>query len=162
MRTIREFLRATAEIQARNGRAFCGYLSTDDFLLRNGREFPRAAELPRGLRMMTPKECFRNAAMVALRRRGLVYCEGYAMTELIPLPLPHAWLLDAHGCVADPTWEDGYEYFGVAIARDFLKRVLSESRANYGRWGVIDRAEDDWPILSATVSEWRHKLNDEP
>ena len=69
------------------------------FMLTEGREFPVGPQtyaLPRG----TPKECYANAAHLAIWNKKLTYCEGQVMTIL---PIDHAWCIDEDGVVVDPT-----------------------------------------------------------
>jgi hypothetical protein len=101
------------------------YTSEADFILKNGRSFEYAA-LPRGVRMGRPRECFRNAAALALRKPDMyMYVEGYAVNRWVAMhTVAHAWCIGVDNLVVDPTWDAGAEYFGVPFRHDYLSRVL--------------------------------------
>lgn len=104
------------------------------FCLRNGIEM-RGAKRPRHVRKMRDRECFKNAADVSLKR-GLVYMEGYAMTDQLGIPVHHAWcFLEGYG-VIDPTWRDPEcaWYLGVKIDARTLARQLFKNRF----YGLLD------------------------
>lgn len=84
-----------------------------ELLARYGRAFEHIAEFPfrRGAR---GGDCFENAYQLAIAR-GLHYCEGYAVSGALVVPLAHAWCVDDGGSVYDPTWADGGHYFGAQI-----------------------------------------------
>lgn len=83
----------------------------------------------------TPKACFQNATLAALSHPDqLVYVEGYAVSATLPIPLPHAWLVDGEGNVIDPTWPDGSEYFGIRFSSDELSEVMLVTR----QYGILD------------------------
>ena len=68
-----------ASRQAVAGERCDTYTSEADFIPKTGCSFEPAA-LPRGLRMGRPRECFRNAATLALRKPDIsVYVEGSAV-----------------------------------------------------------------------------------
>ena len=106
-------------------------------LREHGRVY-RAARLPRDVRRGPMRECFRNAANLALSRHDLTYVEGYAVSGAagIPLPLLHAWCVTASGRVVDPTWEDSRasRYFGVPIKAGYLRVALLQD----GVYGLLD------------------------
>ena len=146
--TTRRFLESWADAfnrQAVAGGQFAAYTSEADFILKNGRSFD-AAPLPRGVRMGSPRECFRNAASLALRKPKLyTYVEGYAVNRWIALhTVAHAWCVGSDNLVVDPTWDEGTEYFGVPFRHDYLRRVLG-ARKNYG---LIDNPEMDFPLVT--------------
>ena len=96
-----------------------------EFLLKEGREWGYQP-LPTGWERGEPRQCFRNAAVLALENDELTYVEGYA-TSLIPTS--HAWVVNRDGVVHDPTWanlelEDAEHraYFGVPFDTAFLAR----------------------------------------
>lgn len=82
------------------------------------------------------KECFRNAAQLALEYPELTYVEGYGYLEGLPLLIHHAWCEDQQGRVVDVTWapERGGQYMGVRIDADEL---LEQMESN-GVYGVLD------------------------
>lgn len=78
-----------------------------------------------------PRECFANALMVAMSEPDLRYVEGFA-TSIIPVE--HAWVVDKHGAVYDPTWvmlDTPWtpDYFGVDVpiivaAKHYAERTI--------------------------------------
>jgi hypothetical protein len=76
--------------------------------------------------MGRPRECFRNAATLALRKPDLyVYVEGYAVNRWVAMhTVAHAWCVGSDNFVVDRTWDEGTEYFGVPFRHDYLRRVL--------------------------------------
>lgn len=154
---VQGFLRISAHMAEQNRHQCGGYTSLFHFIHKNGRPMRRALGPTKEMVMWTtPKECFRNAAMIALRpkNRRFIYCEGYAMGIV---PTAHAWLIDDAGQTFDPTWSTGgEEYFGIAINRSYLLNVIRAS----DHYGVIDQPELGFPILKAHVREWRHPVMD--
>jgi hypothetical protein len=146
--TTRRFLEACADVfnrQAEAGEHVDAYNSEADFILKNGRSFEYAA-LPSGVRMGQPRECFRNAATLALRKPGIyTYVEGYAVNRWMTMhTVAHAWCVRSNNVVVDPTWDEGAEYFGVPFQHDYLRRVL-KARRDYG---LIDNPEMGFPLLT--------------
>lgn len=102
-----------------------------DFVMEHGRLWtaaPDSESWPKG----TPRECFMNAARLALDNPELTYVEGVAVSVI---PTAHAWCVDQAGQVIDPTWENPERcvYLGVPIQTGFLKQSLFES----GVWGIM-------------------------
>ena len=125
------------------------YNTEADFILKNGRAFERR-ELPGGLRSGRPRECFRNAARLALRKPDLyTYVEGYAINRWVAIrPVAHAWCIDPADSVVDTTWEDGVDYFGVPFRHGYLRRVLDAKRD----FGLIDNPEMSFPLVTGAHS----------
>lgn len=119
------------------------YLCMEDFILREGylmgNRSPRSDRLRRG----RPKECYHNAYLLALSNPRLIYCEGYAVSGNVPLPVAHAWCIDEKGNVIDPTWKDGRSYYGVP----FKIAYVSEKNRSKKNYGIIDNWEHKWPLL---------------
>jgi hypothetical protein len=154
MSALGRYLSATSSMMRSCRQGVHGYSCLEDFVLRNGVGFPwRPGRAPR---MGEPKQCYMNAAKMALDDDVLVYAEGYAIVSPVPIPVAHAWCVGGDGLVVDPTWDEGTlpgerEYFGVAIRRDYLAAALVRRMA----WGVLDDWEGGWPMLSAVPEEWR-------
>jgi hypothetical protein len=121
------------------------YASQADFILKHGRAFEWRA-LPRGVRMGVPRQCFRNAVRLALRRPGLYsYVEGYAVNTLVAgYPVAHAWCIDQEGFVVDSTWDEGADYFGVPFQVEYVRR-MGGARRDYS---LIDNEEMDFPLIT--------------
>lgn len=130
-----------------------GFTCLSEFVLRHGRAW-QPAPLPPDLTPMAKQQCFRNAALLAMEKPNLVYCEGWALGIV---PVEHAWCVDERGRVIDPTWikPPGIEYFGIAFKTPYLFRVLRDSE----RYGLIDNWHAGWPLLKAKVRDWKHPLN---
>jgi hypothetical protein len=93
-----------------------------------------------------PRQCFRNAVRLALRRPRLyTYVEGYAIDMWVGrYPVAHAWCIDPEGLVVDTTWEEGAGYFGVPFRVEYLRR-MSGARRDYS---LIDNEEMGFPLLT--------------
>ena len=134
------------------------YTSEADFILKNGRSFENVA-LPSRVRMGRPRECFRNAATLALRVPDTyMYVEGYAVNRWVAMhTVAHAWCIGSDKFVVDPTWDEGAEYFGVPFRHNYLRRVL-KARRDYG---LIDNPEMGFPLVTGAhrvdeaVIDWR-------
>jgi len=110
------------------------YSSSEDLVLKQGKFFT-PEKRPDGIELGPKKECFANAAKLALERSNLTYVEGYAMVnDRLPLPIAHAWCVDKKGRVIDNTWENpGVSYFGVPFKTSYLAKKLSET----GVYGIL-------------------------
>lgn len=94
------------------------YWGMEDFLLRHGRFFD-VSKLKAAFISGTPKQCFNNSVELAVRVKGYRYVEGLALTEGLPLPVSHAWNVDAFGeFFYDCTWQErcdsGWKFRGIA------------------------------------------------
>jgi hypothetical protein len=139
MSDIKEFLRKIATVTNPVPKGFNYGLHS--FIFHFGLNFipaPLPANIERGI----PKECFRNAALLALET-GLTYCEGYANSSL-GIPLEHAWVINQAGEVIDNTWRDvGLEYFGVPFNRVYLERALDAQ----DHYGIINAYSTGFPLF---------------
>ena len=124
------FLRGLARISRRHR---CCH-SAVELLLEHGQFFKPQGK-PRHIRWAMQKECFKNAAHLALEHKDLTYVEGYADSDLFPLE--HAWVVDAAGVVIDNTWRSpGTVYYGIPFRRAFLVKALVTS----GYYGLLGGA----------------------
>lgn len=103
-------------------------------LAKYAREFRPATHRPHWLRMGERRNCFNNAAAYAAVREDVFYAEGYALEPELPIPVQHAWLVDAAGKVIDPTWEHtrDHVYFGIAFERAFVLDMLEKNGRQAG------------------------------
>lgn len=125
---IREFI----DISIRNWATLRHPALMERFLLAQGKEYVPG---PRVGRKMTPKQCFRNAAHVALRKAEFTYVEGYMWSDPIPLLIHHAWLTPDGKTVMDPTVDSaGRQYWGIPFSDAELTREL----ARIGTYGILD------------------------
>jgi DNA topoisomerase-1 len=110
------------------------YNGAYDLVTKLGRFFTPAPR-PKGIAKEKDKECYRNAALLAIANPEYTYCEGMAMISSVPgLPFSHAWCVDKNGKVIDNTWpEHGTAYFGIPFNTDYLLKVLEKNKI----YGVI-------------------------
>lgn len=103
------------------------------FVLDHGKEYT-GRRLPSDYRQRTPKECFKNAAELALET-GLTYVEGFLFRFV---PIHHAWCIDENGNVIDPTVMDPQdcEYLGVPYDLDFVLDFITKA----GYYGIMFNA----------------------
>lgn len=103
-----------------------------DFLLKHSRVW-EARHCPEAWANVVPRECFRNAGLLALSNPELTYVEGVAVAHAIPTA--HAWCVTPEGIVVDPTWANPEEaaYIGIPFKTAFLKRRLADTEG----WGII-------------------------
>jgi hypothetical protein len=125
---LRAFVSQMAELE--NVFGACAAIS------RYGQAFsPRTSPTP-WLRMGEARDCFNNATRYAAVRDDVVYAEGYALEPGLPVPVHHAWLIDADGHVIDPTWKEtaDHVYFGIPFKQKFLRELLER---NGGQAGIL-------------------------
>lgn len=112
-------------------------------LLNRGRFFTPGGKCRHG----KIKLCYMNSYHLA-ERSGFTYCEGYALGII---PVFHAWCVDEHGLVHDPTWKDNlHAYFGVRIKLPYVRKTILRKES----YGVLDNWTEHWPILRDDPSEW--------
>jgi len=91
-------------------------------IVDHGRPYIGISRL-KGYRKRKDKQCFSNAADLALTERG-TYVEGYASLPAGGGPIHHAWItLDGVHAI-DPTWRDpvNCHYVGIAFPKDIVAR----------------------------------------
>lgn len=100
-------------------------------LLRYGEPFEPAPNHPKWFSRGAAKQCFDNVTQVLISRLAagdttVRYAEGYAMDAELPIPMQHAWLVDADDKVIDPTWRDVADnlYFGIVFETSFVLNLL--------------------------------------
>jgi hypothetical protein len=71
--------------------------------------------VPAGIDCVEVGRCCKNAFWTALQE-GLVYVEGYAVSDSNDIPLCHAWNLDADGFVVDRTWNPHGRIFSASFS----------------------------------------------
>lgn len=113
----------------------------------------KAAKLPKGIAMGTPKECHKNAADLALADDSLIYCEGYALFK--SQAVLHAWVTDRRGRAIDNTWtEPGVAYAGVPFQTDFVNLTML---TNHAFISLLDDYRNRFPLrgdLGDRPDEW--------
>lgn len=130
--------------------------STDRFILENGQPYFATPKTYAGKRE-TPKQCYRNAACMALDDPGLTYVEGYISVHGIPVA--HAWVVGRDGVPIDPTIKPGVEvsgYFGVPFSTDYLAKTLLKNKI----YGLLDyQSRETLPDLLEGRADWRAELD---
>lgn len=92
----------------------------------------RPKALPNFVPKGTKKECFKNALRLAHRYPEFRYVEGYGYEEGL-VPVYHAWCVNDHGDVIDPTWPfpEKTQYFGFAVSVSLVHAIIDEIQS-YG------------------------------
>ena len=107
------------------------YGGMEDYLLHEGKEFDVPDDPPQ-VKLGTPKECYSNCDMRALREPAKYdYAEGKYVSPRLPFPIDHAWLVDKQtGKVVDPTlgWQPKARYFGVQYSKQFVTKKLLQNK----------------------------------
>ena len=121
-------------------------------VLASGKSFI-PAKRPKGLRKKADKLCYMNAGRLALDDESLIYCEGFAKSE-IGFITEHAWCITSEGVVIDPTWKnpEKCEYFGIPFKLEYLREVTL--RTAY--WGIISHTNVSF--YSKEASEYVQEL----
>jgi hypothetical protein len=105
--------------------------------MNGGRSFDYSPR-PDWQERMKPNHCFSNACDLVMGGDGLTYCEGYVMFGDVPLLVHHAWVIDEHGTLIDPTLpEDDRDptYYGIEIPIHIVFRAIESE----GTYGVLDK-----------------------
>jgi hypothetical protein len=124
-----EWLAIHVQLYRSSGRsAGWSYCSTEELVLAIGRwGFPSA--LPPGRARGPAQMCYSNASDYS-KTHGLTYVEGYGLTN-VGFACAHAWCVDEHGHVHDPTWPDGLgvAYLGIPFSASYI-RAFDEKLGN--------------------------------
>lgn len=121
------------------------------WILEYGRHWEPQA-LPRQHPRGVIKQCYSNAANLALGDSDLTYVEGYACGII---PVMHAWCVDKDGKVIDNTWDEPAKslYYGVPFDRGFLAKTICRN----GVYGLIDCYTDGFKLVKGEAGgpeEW--------
>lgn len=137
MTTVQEFLIEQKRWEELRGLPDKTVLS---FILEYGKQF--GVPDPPTRRPLRNQRCYENCRRLAFRK-GFTYVEGYAAGVI---PMHHAWCLDKHAKVIDPTWgpELSVDYFGIPFKTDFLRRYAKEFPSALS---LIDNWQDGWPLV---------------
>ena len=119
-------------------------------VLAYGRPFIGIAR-PNGFRLRAPKNCYMNAAVVAVDQGRGTYVEGLAIGR--GGLMPHAWLtLDGTNAV-DITWREPAgecQYFGIPFSAEVLRKFTRRTRT-YGP--LLKRNELRQVLIDAGLSQ---------
>ncbi|MEA5536791.1 hypothetical protein [Crocosphaera sp. XPORK-15E] len=132
---LRQLLQQYSVLVNKSGKnAQYKYKTFYELVLEIGQEM-KPTTTPKEL-MGQPKNCYYNCQLIAFEHPDLTYCEGFTLSNNMPFPLAHAWLLDHSGMVIEPTWEEPAQaYIGIPFSIAFVKSILKEredkKRSNY-------------------------------
>jgi len=130
------------EIRPNQGWKYTGF---EELILDCGKAM-EAKPLPTTIKRSLPKGCYWNSQRLAFKQSDLIYVEGYAIAEGIPLAIAHAWLMTTEGYAVDPTWDTpGTAYLGIPLSTKWVKSIFA-ARKQQGR-------EDDLSILEGNYIE---------
>ncbi len=103
-------------------------------LAKYGKAWERALPRPKGWRKGRVGFCYANAGRVASSDDDYLYCEGYATSTTLPIPLGHAWLMcRSTGDIIDPTWVNGRDYFGLTFDYHWFRKAVVTRKV----WGLF-------------------------
>ncbi len=103
-------------------------------LQEHGHYFGESSSLPSNYKLRKLRQCYYNSMMAALEDPDdKVYCEGYAVTSRLGLPMQHAWVYSMElGRVIDYTWRfkpgQAAGYFGIAFYTDVVRSYTNRTR----------------------------------
>lgn len=102
------------------------------FITRNGKAYTPAKRIGRKKKA---GQCFMNAAHFVFSHEGATYVEGYVISKTLPFPIHHAWVTMNGTDAVDNTLDaEKYEYFGVPINKDTLRKELVRNKV----YGILD------------------------
>lgn len=108
---------------------------------------------PKNFKQGIIKQCFSNSSLLARKHENLVYVEGFASGQKVPLPVHHAWVVRrGSNKVIDVTTEYFDTYIGVPFDTKFLKKHW---RSKPKSSSLIDNWEDGFPLLKMNEAEIR-------
>lgn len=88
-----------------------------------------------GIPPMYPKACYHNATEVAKAIPSMQIYAGYAIDPEFPIPLEHAWNVDADGNVHDfsPAWQrkTNVFYYGVPIPVEMAAAAVDSEAVDF-------------------------------
>ncbi len=135
---IKSFLAGIAKM-------FPSQKSTHALINKTGRQFFANDDTYNG-RRGTPKQCYKNAANLAISDPDkYTYVEGFVTVHGVPIE--HAWVVDNGGNVVDPTIPDSRGiggYFGTPFRIDYLQKTLVKNKV-YGMFGYFNKEIYDAP-----------------
>jgi hypothetical protein len=101
--------------------------------------------------------CYREAYRLAESDPIFIYCEGYAASEQLSIPLAHAWCVNRETReVYDPVWNNkkvkGNSYCGLPLNLDFVNKVILEVEM----YGVLDSLWMCKNLFNTTLGDILH------
>lgn len=142
-----------AMLHAKNLRGRTDIVSPAMLIANHGRVYePSFARCGRG----EIKQCYNNAADLAIADLSLTYVEGWATSD-VGLAVEHAWCVNKRGRVVEPTWRGdgmpkGIAYYGIPVPTNVLTKVLVATKssgvfAQWFNWNIIE------PLLRREMPE---------
>lgn len=124
------FLNQQAELNGRiNETSTKPFINIQRLVLENGLPFLQRIK-PSPFRG-EPKSCYQNCFQALWNYPELSYCEGFAISDEVPIPIAHAWLIDDNSQVIDPTRNEDFTdgtYFGVVFTQNFVREVALKTK----------------------------------
>ena len=101
--------------------------------------------------------CYKTAYHIAAEDPDYIYCEGYATSEQLNIPLLHAWCVHRKSKeVYDGVWNtkktSGNAYCGLPLNLDFVTDFILSTK----RYGVIDNLWSQKEFLSLPIRDIVH------
>ena len=110
-----------------------------------------SAPRPKSFRKGTPKQCFANSAKLAMRKKNLIYVEGYGVMKNLGIPLLHAWVVErGSNKVIDVTTDNFDTYVGIKFSTSYLKSRWNACKECFS---MFDDFENDFPLLRMEEAE---------
>lgn len=164
--SFRGFL-AQQSVNWRSLRAPPGAWIMEEFLAQVGIDCAAQALPPEFVRLV-PHACFDNTARLVRRMRcKLRYCEGYIGRDDLPIPIHHAWAIDADNRVIDPTLAEPekYSFIGFPISLAERRRWISEHSQSVFDTGVGRNVkfmvQQHPPLLDLIDTRYHHLITGE-
>lgn len=135
-KAVTDYLDAIGDMQVKNlvARGMTDkvkYGGPQDFIRSEGYDFD-VPDKPPQIELMTPKNCYGNATITMLRDPTKYdYVEGYYMSNHVPFPIEHAWVVDKEThTVVDPTlgWQPTGRYVGVIFPKPFVMKKMRQNK----------------------------------
>lgn len=135
--------------------------SMEGFVLKQGEDF-EVPDSPPDIDLMTPKECFSNAAQMTVvdvfnqYGEDLEYVEGFVMSPNVPFPIHHAWVTKkGTNTVIDPTlgWRPNSAYIGVRMTDSYVRKKLVQN----GYYGIFTDGVMVNDIVRGTDEDFDYK-----
>ena len=118
--------------------------SFEELILNCGVEFTICS--PNQIKLNRSEGCYQNCQNLVKEYPEFTYCEGYALASDVIIPVRHAWLINTHQEVIEPTWNDNDSiYLGIPFSASWFQSILN-------RRSAIDR-EDEISILEGDYIE---------
>lgn len=126
------FLEFVSGVASGSKKSYMKYGSYEELVLIEGHHMEQLLPIP-DVQRGVMGECYRNSQLFVMDNSEFTYCEGWAISARLPIPLQHAWVIDGDGKVIDPTWDDEAHYYGIPFETEFLV----DFTLNVGYYGIL-------------------------